>query len=110
MPPRSRSWVASVAEKWTQIEQFFLIFVGFVCMGAACGFERSLLPRMAIQIFHEVAASTRLSFVATFGLSKAFANVIAGPIADRFGRKPMLRLGCLVGLPVMPYVIVAQSW
>jgi len=79
-------------------------------MGAACGFERSLLPRMAVQTFHETKASTRLNFVASFGLSKAIANAFAGPLADRFGRKPTLILGCLVGLPVMPFVIVAKSW
>jgi len=51
-----------------------------------------------------------LQLVSTFGASKAVANIIAGPLADRFGRKPTLILGFLVGLPVMPYVNVAQGW
>jgi MFS family permease len=65
---------------------------------------------MAVQTFHQVKASTRLYFVATFGLFKSVANAAAGPLADRVGRKPILLLGCVVGLPVMPYVIWAQSW
>lgn len=79
-------------------------------MGAGTGFERSLLPRMAVLTFHQQSAATRLNFVATFGLSKAVANAFSGPLADKFGRKPTLVLGFLIGLPVMPYVIVAKSW
>uniref|UniRef100_A0A7S4HZM8 Major facilitator superfamily (MFS) profile domain-containing protein n=1 Tax=Odontella aurita TaxID=265563 RepID=A0A7S4HZM8_9STRA len=90
--------------------QFALLIVGLVCMGAGTGFERSLLPRMAVDIFHETSASTRLNFVATFGGFKAVANVLAGPLADRYGRKLALALGFLVGLPVMPYVIFAKTW
>lgn len=92
------------------ISQLGLLLLGFACMGASCGFERSLLPRMAVQIFNETKASTRLHFVATFGLAKALANAMSGSLADTLGRKPVLILGCLVGLPVMPYVIVANSW
>lgn len=54
--------------------------------------------------------STVLKFVASFGFSKAVANIFAGPIADKFGRKITLILGFVVGLPVMPYIIVAESW
>jgi len=79
-------------------------------MGASCGFERSLLPRMAVSVFREQNSLTRLNFVATFGLFKALANAISGPLADKFGRKPILVAGCLVGLPVMPFVVVAPTW
>lgn len=79
-------------------------------MGAGCGFERSLLPRMAVSVFDQHSAATRLQFVTTFGLSKALANAVSGPLADKFGRKPTLVAGFLIGLPVMPYIIVAQSW
>ena len=91
-------------------EQFSIIIVGLICMGAGTGFERSLLPRMAVHTFHQQSAATRLNFVASFGASKAVANAVSGPFADKFGRKPTLVLGFLIGLPVMPYVIVANSW
>lgn len=92
------------------VEQFILIFTGLFCMGAGTGFERSLLPRMAVHTFHEHSAVTRLNFVATFGISKAIANAVSGPIADKFGRKPTLVGGFLIGLPVMPFIIIAQTW
>ena len=100
----------SASNNLYQFQQFLIVLIGFCCMGAGCGFERSLLPRMAVQTFHEMKSSTRLNFVASFGLSKAIANAVAGPLADKFGRKPTLILGCLVGLPVFPYVIIAQKW
>lgn len=74
------------------------------------GFERSLLPRMAVKIFNEHSAVTRLNFVSTFGISKALANAISGPLADKFGRKPTLVMGFIIGLPVMPFVIIAKTW
>jgi hypothetical protein len=101
---------SSVWDQFRQVQQFLIVLIGFWCMGAGCGFERSLLPRMAVQTFHETKSSTRLNFVASFGLSKAIANAIAGPLADKFGRKPTLILGCIVGLPVFPYVIIAKTW
>lgn len=79
-------------------------------MGAGCGFERSLLPRMASSVFHTHNSSTRLNFVATFGLSKAIANAISGALADTWGRKPVVIWGFVFGLPVMPYIIYAKSW
>jgi MFS family permease len=91
-------------------KQFTIIMVCLFCMGAGTGFERSLLPRMAVTIFNQHSAATRLNFVATFGLSKAIANAVSGPLADKFGRKPTLIMGFLVGLPVMPYVIIAETW
>ena len=89
--------------------QLGIIILGLVCMGAALGFERSLLPRMAVEVWNIHSSTTVLYLVSTFGASKAFANVIAGPLADTYGRKPTLILGFVVGLPVMPYVIFAEA-
>ena len=90
--------------------QFSIMITGLVCMGSQLGFERSLLPRMASTVFQHQSIATVLHFVATFGLAKAIANIIAGKIANRFGRKMTLVLGFLIGLPVMPSIIVSKSW
>ena len=90
--------------------QFSIIITGLICMGSQLGFERSLLPRMASTVFHHQSIATVLHFVASFGFAKATANIIAGKIADRFGRKMTLVLGFLIGLPVMPSIIVSKSW
>ena len=91
-------------------QQLGIIILCLICMGAALGFERSLLPRMAVEVWDIHSSTTVLNFVSTFGASKAFANIVAGPLADRFGRKPTLVLGFLMGLPVMPFVNFAESW
>jgi len=91
--------------------QLGILFTGLICMGAALGFERSLLPRMAVDVWHVTGStSTVLNLVSTFGASKAVANVLAGPFADHWGRKPTLIMGFIIGLPVMPYVLIATLW
>ena len=65
---------------------------------------------MAVEVFDIHSSTTVLNLVSTFGASKAIANIFAGPLADKFGRKPTLILGFLIGLPVMPYVNIANKW
>jgi MFS family permease len=50
------------------------------------------------------------SFIVTFGLVKAFSNLFAGGLADRFGRKRVLVAGWLVGAPVPLMIMYAPSW
>jgi MFS family permease len=45
-----------------------------------------------------------------FGLTKAFANLFAGGLMDRVGRRRVLVLGWVVGLPVPLLIIWAPSW
>lgn len=51
-----------------------------------------------------------MSFIATFGFTKAILNMLAGRWSDRFGRKPVLVLGWLFGIPVPFLLIFAASW
>ena len=43
-------------------------------------------------------------------MTKASANLAAGALADRYGRKPVLVAGWLLGLPVPLLLIWAPSW
>ena len=43
-------------------------------------------------------------------MTKAIANLAAGGLADRYGRKPVLVAGWLVGLPVPLLLIWAPAW
>lgn len=45
------------AERPTDWFQLSVILVGLMCMGAGLGFERSLLPRMAVTTFHHSSVS-----------------------------------------------------
>lgn len=90
--------------------QFSLLVVLNAFVGAMVGLERTVLPILAEREFNVASNAAILSFLLGFGLAKAFANLAAGVVADRFGRKGILVLGWLVGLPVAPLVIVAPSW
>jgi MFS family permease len=74
------------------------------------GQERAVLPLLARDVFGIEAVSAVLTFLLAFGLTKAAANLFAGALADRFGRKPVLVAGWLVGLPVPLLIIWAPSW
>jgi MFS family permease len=45
-----------------------------------------------------------------FGAVKAATNFFAGTLSDRYGRKPVLVAGWLIGLPVPLLLIWAPSW
>ena len=74
------------------------------------GLERTVLPLIAQHDFGIVSRSATLSFIATFGLVKAFTNPLAGRLGDRFGRKPILVAGWLFGAPMPFLVIWAPAW
>ncbi|QBD83573.1 MFS transporter [Ktedonosporobacter rubrisoli] len=74
------------------------------------GLERSILPLLAEQSFGIASKTAILSFLVSFGLVKAGANLFAGRMTDRIGRKRILVLGWLIGLPVPLLIIFAPSW
>ena len=90
--------------------QFALLLLinGFV--GAMVGMERALLPLLAEREFGVASRASILSFVLTFGLVKALANLAAGGLADRWGRRRTLLVGWLAALPVAPMIAFAPSW
>jgi MFS family permease len=90
--------------------QFWLLvgINGFV--GAMVGLERTVLPLIAEREFGLASKGAILSFIVTFGLTKAFANLGAGWLSERVGRKRVLIAGWLVGLPVPFLVMWAPTW
>ncbi|KAB2340235.1 MFS transporter [Actinomadura rudentiformis] len=74
------------------------------------GQERAVLPLLAEQTFHLTAYTASLTYILAFGITKAAANYFAGTWSDRYGRKPVLVAGWLVGLPVPLMLIFAPSW
>lgn len=94
-------------ENW---RQFWLLVLVNAFVGAMVGLERTVLPLLAEVEFGLASKSAALSFVATFGVVKAFTNFFAGRLGDRYGRKHVLLAGWLFGLPVPFLVIWAPSW
>lgn len=89
----------------------FSVLVGVnALVGGMVGQERTVLPLMARQIFHLEAFAAALTFVVAFGIVKALTNFVAGTLSDRYGRKPVLVAGWLVGLPVPLLLMWAPTW
>ncbi|HXV41570.1 MAG TPA: MFS transporter, partial [Anaerolineae bacterium] len=91
-------------------EQFTLLVIVNAFVGAMVGLERTVLPLIAEADFGLVAKSVTLSFLVSFGVVKALANLFAGRFSDRVGRKRILIAGWLAGLPVPFLIIFAPSW
>lgn len=90
--------------------QFTLLVVVNAFVGAMVGLERTVVPLIAEADFGLASKSLTLSFIISFGLVKALANLFAGRLSDRLGRKRILVAGWLIGLPVPLLIIFAPSW
>ena len=92
------------------IGQFSLLVLINAFVGGMVGLERTVLPLIAEQEFGLASKSAILSFIVSFGVVKAFANLIAGKYSDAIGRKKLLVVGWLFGLP-FPFIMMwAPSW
>ena len=90
--------------------QFTLLVGVSALVGAMVGQERAVVPLLATDVFGLSTATAALSFLVAFGVTKAITNLVAGALADRVGRKPVLVAGWLVGLPVPFIIILAPEW
>ncbi|MFU8812755.1 MAG: MFS transporter [Balneolaceae bacterium] len=94
-------------ENW---KQFTLLVLINAFVGGMVGLERTILPEIAESEFGIAARSAIFSFIVVFGITKALANYYAGRFAQQYGRKKMLILGWLFGLPVPLILMYAGSW
>jgi len=92
------------------LPQFSLLVLinGFV--GAMVGLERTILPLIAEREFGIPSKTIILSFLVSFGIVKAFSNLLAGRFSEKIGRRNVLLAGWLFGLPVPFLLIFARSW
>ncbi len=90
--------------------QFTLLVIINAFVGGMVGLERSILPEIARQDFQLEARTAIFSFIIVFGFVKALSNYLAGALATRLGRKHLLILGWLIGLPVPFLLMLARDW
>src|SRR6202048_3132217 len=74
------------------------------------GMERDVLPLFGQRPFGLASETALLSFIVTFGFTKALTNLYAGRTADRTGRKPLLLAGWVVAIPIPFILMFAPSW
>jgi MFS family permease len=90
--------------------QFALLVGVNALVGGMVGQERSVLPLLATDVFGVTGVTAILTYLVAFGVTKAGANLLAGALADRYGRKPVLVAGWVIGLPVPLLLIWAPAW
>jgi len=90
--------------------QFLLLVVTNLFVGSMVGIERTVLPILGEEQFGLASTSAALSFIISFGFSKAIVNYFAGQIADKFSRKRVLLVGWIIGLFVPILIIFAHAW
>lgn len=90
--------------------QFWLLVAINAFVGSMVGIERDVLPLVAQRVFGLASETAVLSFIVTFGFTKALANLYAGGTADRTGRKPLLIAGWLFAIPVPFLLMFAPTW
>src|SRR5687767_205356 len=94
-------------ENW---KQFTLLVIINAFVGGMIGLERSILPQIAEAEFHIAAKTAILSFIIVFGIVKAITNYFTGALANKAGRKNLLVIGWLIGIPVPFVLMFADNW
>jgi MFS family permease len=108
IPQSSGSRVSlGLRENW---RQFALLVLINAFVGGMVGIERTVVPLIGSEEFGIASTTIVVSFIVSFGVVKALANLVSGQLADAWGRKRVLVLGWLVGLPVPFMIVWAPSW
>ena len=94
-------------ENWKQFT-LLVIINGFV--GGMIGLERSILPQIATLDFGISANTAILSFIVVFGTVKATTNYFTGALAHLFGKKKLLVIGWIFGIPIPFLLLYAPNW
>ena len=107
VPANSGSVRLGLGANW---EQFTLLVAVNAFVGATVGIERVILPLLAEREFGLASRAAILSFIVSFGLIKAIANLFAGRVGEQLGRKKVLVTGWLFALPVPILILFSPSW
>lgn len=92
------------------IHQFLLLMIVNAFVGAMVGLEQTVVPLLGKNEFGIESNAVILSFIASFGMIKAILNLFAGSLSDKWGRKNVLILGWLFGIPVPIILLLAPDW
>src|SRR5215469_8918446 len=94
-------------ENW---RQFSLLVLVNAFVGGMVGLERTVVPLIGSEEFRIASTTIVVSFILSFGVVKACANLVSGQLADSYGRRHLLILGWLFGLPVPFMIAWGPSW
>ncbi|HKR87996.1 MAG TPA: MFS transporter [Phenylobacterium sp.] len=103
----SRAVKLGLGENWPQ---FVLLMLVNAFVGGMVGLERTVVPLIGREEFHITSTTLVTAFIVSFGVVKAFANLLTGHLADVHGRKALLVIGWLIGVPVPFMIGWGPSW
>jgi len=92
------------------IRQFLILVLVNAFVGAMIGLEQTVVPLIGKSEFAIESSAIIVSFIASFGAVKAVLNLFAGNLSDKWGRKNVLVLGWLFGIPVPIILLLAPDW
>lgn len=92
------------------LRQFVLLASITFGVGLVVGAERVVVPILARRDFAVATYLATLAFIISFGFVKAALNLLAGRLADQYGRKRLLIGGWFIALPIPFLIIFAPSW
>lgn len=95
----SRGVRLGLKENW---RQFAMLVLVNAFVGGMVGIERTVVPLVGSEEFGLVLRTAIFSFIVSFGVVKACSNLVSGGLADNFGRKKVLIMGWLIGVPQRP--------
>ncbi len=107
VPGRSRPLALGLREN---LGQFSLLVLINAFVGAMVGLERTVVPLIGEREFGLASKTAIVSFIVSFGVTKALLNLVAARLSERVGRKPLLVAGWLLGLPVPFLIMWAPHW
>src|SRR5499426_375658 len=105
--PAASTIKLGLRENW---RQFSLLVLVNAFVGGMVGLERTVVPLIGAEQFGIASTTLVVSFIVSFGLVKAFSNLVSGHLADLWGRKRVLVIGWLFGLPVPFMIMWAPRW
>ena len=81
--PRPNDVALGLKANW---QQFAILVLINAFVGGMVGLERTVVPLIGSQEFRIASTTLIVSFIVSFGVVKAFANLVSGQLADVWRR------------------------
>ncbi len=92
------------------LRQFLWLVFSTILVGMTVGLERTVVPLLGKEFYRLTSTTLILAFIVAFGLTKAILNLVAGHFSDAVGRRPVLIMGWLFGIPMMALLLFVHTW
>nr|WP_272879798.1 MFS transporter [Sulfoacidibacillus ferrooxidans] len=92
------------------LQQFLWLVFSTILVGMTVGLERTVVPLLGKDVYHITSISVIFAFIIAFGATKAVLNLVAGQFSDALGRRPVLIMGWLLGIPMIVLLLFIHTW